>query len=281
MKDIYFNEYEFKKAFKLTDTDLIKSTSMYEEYLRKYPKDYSTYPFYASNLISLGRLEEAEQVIEEVERKSKRDSKFCGLTKTYPLFKKTLFFVKTRLLAYQKKYDELYEFCMMNRKLLSGDSILFYAKSKLGMIDLSQRDCNSYLYRQIVRYEEEDFLDHVKKHMSDCRDSVSVFDKDFSFNEVLGEIKKHIPSDKKTLIGLYENAYYFRYDNCGQCDYKSVNFIKVICFDDTGDIITMYPCSEGENFPFVDLNYMRGKETEKVKKISQIDKFNRRFGLKN
>ncbi len=277
---MYFNEYEFKKALKMADIDIVKSTSMYEEYLRKYSKDYSTYPYYASNLITLGRLKEAEEVLEYVEEIRRRDNKFSKITKTFELYKKSFAFTKARLLAYQEKYEELFNYYLENKSVFKDNAILFFTKKKLGMLDLGKRDTNSYLYRQIVDYNEEDFLLHIRKHLIDYKDSSCAFNLDFPLEEVITEVKKHIPSDKRLFSGFFENTYYFKFDSCGKDDNKSVNYFKVICFNDTGDIITMYPCGEGEYLPFVDLNYMRDKDTSKVLKIGQIDKFNRRYGFK-
>ena len=44
----------------------------------------------------------------------------------------------------------------------------------------------------------------------------------------------------------------------------------------------MYPSLNCENLPYIDLNYLKqniNEENTKVKKISQIDKFNQRYKL--
>ena len=40
----------------------------------------------------------------------------------------------------------------------------------------------------------------------------------------------------------------------------------------------MCPCENADNFPYVDLNYLRKEDNVKVKKISQIEKFRKRYG---
>ena len=43
----------------------------------------------------------------------------------------------------------------------------FYCRGKLGILSGEKRDANSYLFRQITEYQESDFLEHIKKHMTE------------------------------------------------------------------------------------------------------------------
>ena len=75
--------------------------------------------------------------------------------------------------------------------------------------------------------------------------------------------------------------YVFKYDNCGKHDNKIANYFKIICFHNTQDYITMFPCSNCENLPYVDLNYLvNSNDIPKVKTLSQIEKFNKRYNCK-
>ena len=81
-------------------------------------------------------------------------------------------------------------------------------------------------------------------------------------------------------LGLYDDMYVFKYDSCGKDNYKIVNYFKVICFEGTSQIITMYPASDCEKLPYIDLNYMKTKEdTPKIKVLTQREKFNTRYNL--
>ena len=94
------------------------------------------------------------------------------------------------------------------------------------------------------------------------------------------EIKKYIPSDKIFYPGFYEDLYVFRYDRCGKEKNKTTDFIKVYAFHNTTDLITIVPASSLDNMPYVDLNYMIENDNANVKRLSQIDRFNKRFNLK-
>ena len=61
---------------------------------------------------------------------------------------------------------------------------------------LKKRDINSYLFRQIVSYDENDFIDHIKKHTADSNcdkddPNKNIFSTDFPVDKIIDEIKKY------------------------------------------------------------------------------------------
>lgn len=284
MNKNHFNVWEFKQVLNLAETDPISARVLYEEYLRKYPEDYSAYPYYCSNLITLGELELAEKVLKYVEKEYMKNDSF---NKKYRIekFEYNLFFARVKLLSYQEKYEELYKLCVKNISRVvdkSLNSVWFYSKKRTGRLNNEKRDVNSYLFKQIVRYEEKDFLNHIKKHLSEYNEnleipSATIFEENFPINEVVEEIKKYIPSDKRLFLGFYDDIYYFKYDGCGRVDKRLVNYFKVVCLHNSTDFITMCPVNGNDNLPHIDLNYMIKEDSTKVKRMSQIDKFNQRY----
>lgn len=287
MNKNHFNVWEFKQALELGETDPISARVLYEEYFKKYPKDYSGYPYYCSNLITLGELELAEKILNYVEKEYKKDSSFNKIHRIKKL-EYNMFFTKLKLLCYQEKYRDVYRFCVQNLgeiKDKSLNSVWFYSKKKLGMLSEEKRDVNEYLFRQITRYDESDFFDCIKSHLSSYNENIdnpnpNVFEANFPTKEVVEEIKKYIPSDERLFLGFYDDVYYFKYDECGRVDKKLVNYFKVVCLHNSQDFITMCPVNGSDNLPHIDLNYMKKEEPIKVKRISQIDKFNQRYNRK-
>ncbi len=79
------------------------------------------------------------------------------------------------------------------------------------------------------------------------------------------------------------NVYYFKYQECGHVGKYYTDFFQVAALNNTThDILTMYPCFQPEYFDYTDLDPIFKKEEEepKLKRVSQIDKFNQRYGLK-
>lgn len=61
-------------------------------------------------------------------------------------------------------------------------------------------------------------------------------------------------------------------------DNKNTNYFIVVTFHNTPYLISMYPCSNtSNNLEYVDLNYLKETNNKNIKRLSQIDKFNKRF----
>lgn len=288
MKLKFFDKWEFDDALDGIDCDPIGTKMRLENYLLNHQKDYSAYPYYASVLITLGELGKAEEVLKSLQEMASDYIKYENYNKIKYL-KNNILYSQIKLMSYQGKYDELYQLLRReypNVKELGLDSPIFYCRKKVGDLIEGRRSPNSYLYRQIVEYHESDFLEHIKKHLAEYNQgeeklSDTIFATDFPLLEVIEEIKKYIPSDKKINGGFYDNVYTFKYDYCGKVKNKISNYFKVICFDGTSYFITMYPYIDGKNLPYIDLNYLQYANNKngnnKKKVLSQTDKFNRRY----
>lgn len=290
MKDKYFNKFEFKLAVELLEKNPELSRIKFEEYLKKFPYDYTAYTYYISCLITLGNLDEAENYLNYLKNISYIDNNFKSKTNKMSYLNKNLLFAYIKLLCYQHKYEELYSICIENISLIEDmnlTSVFFYCKEKLNMIDKNSRSGKKYIHKQMIDYQERDFFDHIKKHLANFNKDLScpnpsIFACDFPITTVIENIKKLIPSSKRIFSGFYDDTYFFKYDCCGKENNKYTNYIKVVCFHDTNNIITMCPALNCENLPYVDLNYLvqnQSSETAKSRKISQIDKFNKRYNL--
>lgn len=290
MKTKYFNTWKFQQALSHMDSNPYESKIKFEQYLKEYPKDYSAYPYYASTLIILGELHNAELILDYVEQLSIDDIYFKKDTDKYKRLKKNILSNRIKILSYQEKYEELYELCQNNLediKTYSMKPVYFYSRKKTGRIVNEIRETNSYQFRQIVSYQEEDLLENLQIHLSIYNQDINnpnknIFIENFPIKEIINEIKKYLPSDKRLLYGYFENHYIFKYPNCGKENNKQTDYFKVICFHNTSDIITIYPTTNGQFLPYIDLSYLvhESKNVPKVKRLSQIDKFNQRYQQK-
>ena len=293
MSNAYFNKIQFVKALDLMESDPVESKRQFVKYIHDYPLDFNAYPYYVSILITLGEIENALKVIDKVDELIYR----MGYDKQekyhhkYQIFREKMLFANLRLLSYQEKYSELYRLINHNRDLIANldiHQISFYCVNKLDLIrEKKVRDAYSYSFRQILDYQEEDFLEHIKKHLADCnidndRPNQNMFAADFPIYDVIEEIKKYIPSEKRIFRGFFTNVYTFKYSDCGRDNNRITDYFNVVCFHNTDKIITMCPSFKCDKLPYVDLNYMKHTDEDvKVKKRSQIDKFNARYNIKS
>lgn len=273
----YFDNWEFQQALSFLDTDPFEAKIKFEKYLQKYPKDYCTYAYYASVLITIGQYDEAEKILEYVKKLYTNDENFSKETDKIKHLENDLICNKIRILSYKEKFNDVYDFLLSNSKKLDQNDINhvnFYCRGKLGMLKDNKRTPNSYLFRQITEYQENDFLEHIKKHMTDySSENKNIFISDFPIKEVITEIKKYIPSSKKLSPGYIENVYIFKYNACGRDNNQLVDYFKVVVFNNTQNFITMFPASKCENLPFIDLNYL----IKSNKKESRTEKFYNKY----
>lgn len=284
MQTVYYDRWEFLKAYNFVHTDPIKAKELFEEYIKKYPFDYSAQNYYIFILIVLGEIKEAEVFLNNMERSINQNSKFCTYSDKLDFIQKGIFLNKIRLFAREGKYKELYAFFIRNEQSFDDNDlsvISFYCRNELNLVN-KDKQYNSYLYGQIVHYSDDEFLRHIERHTADYNMNLdnpnsSIFSSSFPIDKVLAEIKKYIPSEKGLGYGFFEDTYIFRYNECGRSKNKLVDFFKVICFHDNNNLITMCPSEDCEDFPYTDLNYLIKEDKPKVKTLSQIEKFNKRY----
>ena len=286
MKNRYFNETAFQYAIDLMETNPYQSKERFEDYLDKYPNDYYARIYYVILLTRIHLFNEARDEYNSIVNDVNIDNYFLSDANRLKGFKYNLLIARIKLLIVFGKYKELYTLIEKNKNIYDiGDivAVRFFCKEKLGYLNYENTDHLTYRFKQIYDYSEEAFLEHIKKHQvidGEENTSTSLFVPDLDIKKVLEEIKKYIPSNKALYTGFLDDTYYFKYDNCGRVHGKLTNFIKVATFYGSENFITMCPDYNQENLPYVDLNYLKDNENINVKRLSQIDKFNRRFNRK-
>ena len=137
---------------------------------------------------------------------------------------------------------------------------------------ITNDDACIYTARQIYNYDEEETIRHMLSHHL-LGDSSKFFDRD-SVRDVLIEMKDKIQNMEGIPAGL-SDRYIVHYDRVGYDESGLLNSLEVITNFDTKDIITIYPLSGTDAYE--DEEVIKPKE---LKRESQIDKFNRRYGKK-
>lgn len=214
------------------------------------------------------------------------DPHFAKQTTKIKSLKHDIVMMRLRLYSYQERYGELYNCYLANEKSIEKNEfkdLIYYCKVKLNKIKVSRDGHTGYLLRQMSEYSEEDFLEHMKKHLADYnRDLESpnknIFVPDFPIKKVIDEVKRYIPSNNRQCPGFWEDVYMFKYNECGRESNRLVDYFKVVCFHNTNQIITICPVEEGKLLNAIDLSYMLpNKEYKEIKRESKVDKFNKKY----
>lgn len=288
MEEKYFDYWAFHKIYEEIEHDPFNTKIKIEEYIKQYPTDYNARAYHIYALIVTADFDNAIRELQQLKKAYKNDQTFLKYKNKVDLFESDILTDEVRILCHKGEYAKVQRLYMQNREKLStlySSFVLFYCLKQQGRLDVSKREPNGYLFRQIVEYQESDFLDHIKKHLAEYNKDLdepnkNIFVPDFPIQEVLQEVKKYIPSEKKTCPGFCDDVYYFKYEECGRENNKLVNYFKVVCFQNTTDLITICPISYGENMPSVDLSYIKQKYEKAQKRSdrkSQIEKFNLRY----
>lgn len=313
MKNKFYDVRAFNYAIECINEDPKEAERRLADYLKRFPFDRSAIAYHAHVLIVLNRLFEAELVINRLEQLIKNSTvPETKREEDMEVFLKT----KVSLLGYQKKFDELYKFWNDNFSAIKAlgekanfdmGPAYFWCLVNLGLVDTSNRigyktsgsDGNTYEYRQMIKYSDEDFLGHVKKHIDSTMGNPRVFIPDFPFGQVIEEVKKKISKEEGLNSNFNVTKYVFRYPGCGiikeegkdnTIRERKTDYFIVVVLHGTTNILTVYPaskdsCSRQPNV--IDLSYLLADTTVIGPRISktppqpsQVDRFNKRFGLK-
>lgn len=146
------------------------------------------------------------------------------------------------------------------------------------MTDYDIKNSYGYLQNQIISYSEDMALTHILRHKSleTDRETCSQFSYNFPLEKFYHNIKNLIPNKNKINSRYIVNIYIFKYDRVGIVEHEVVDYIRVATLANSNQILSMYPCKNEEKFSYIDLNYEL-VDDNKVKKISQIEKFHKRY----
>lgn len=131
---------------------------------------------------------------------------------------------------------------------------------------------NTYTAKQIQNYDKNLALEHIKLHEIDVEEKEvhTIFSDNINVDELYDYCMLNINDDNYYKNTLFD-TYILPYDNVGYDGDKSINFVKVVTITNTKQILSIYPY---DNYS---LNQI---EKPKNKKISRIDKFNQKYGIK-
>lgn len=277
-KKKYFHDTYFDKIMILLEENRFEEAIYeFQKYIEIYPNDLCGYIYYAAAWIKLGNFQEADRLL-----------KAAIITKETPQASKEQYIrIKVNLLCGQNKYQECLELLSQNIDVFQKRNWLYYStllllKKKLGILSLKdyQNAEGKYLYSQIVSYDEEKSISHIEKHISyDGNNNPCQFASDLPIRDIFKKLRESLPLENKIYYSDIANLYIFKHDACGHVNSKLVDFFGVIALKDSNDIITMYPYENRERRECIDLT-PKIEDNPKVKRMSQIDKFNQRYGKK-
>lgn len=142
-------------------------------------------------------------------------------------------------------------------------------------IEFSITNYTSYGEKQYAQYSLEEAIKHIKQeHFNNNLKYKSNFNNNICIEDLLEEIIPKLTEENLYTMELAD-IYYIDYPNVGYTEGGDLaNSIRVVTLPGTKDIITLYPDIKNIN--------IRSEEIEKPKqkRLSQIEKFNKKYNLK-
>lgn len=134
----------------------------------------------------------------------------------------------------------------------------------------------TYRERQIISYNKEAALEHIKSHHQGNDPTASKFSAQINIRELYEMIQLQMTEDNRVYTDIMDK-YFIDYPNVGySADGRILNRIGVVVIPGTKDIITMYPDSEEAALRRGDI--LKTMPEQKVKTSgSRIDRFNSKF----
>ncbi len=280
MEKKYYHDTYFQKITRLAEEyRLEEAFKEFQKYMKVYPKDVDGYVYYANAFIKANRLEEAEQMIKKAENLLSKKTSF----KTYEDF----IMVKVSLLCHQQKYQECYNLfqkniCFFYDRKWIFTGLIYFLKRELNILTAEDYERGEgYLISQILSYNEQRALNRIQKHQNNTEPSPIQFVSDFPLEKIYYKIRNQLPHEKKYISNTFANSYVFGYTANGHVESKLVDYLEVITLQNSNDIITMYPYENRERREFIDITPEEEIYSLKHQRVSQIDKFNARYGKNN
>lgn len=142
-----------------------------------------------------------------------------------------------------------------------------------------------YLRDQIINYNNDLAVEHIKQHFEKQEEEYHVcFKSNIDIEYLMECVKENIKNSSKIISNEICEIHYFLVSNIGYNNNGNCNILKVILIPNTNNIITMYPIENFDNEVssaiILDCDYEKlFKKEEKIKTISRIDKFNKRYNF--
>lgn len=249
-----------------------------DKYLESYPNDDIALSIRVKLLMCDGCLNKAKKQSEKI---LKYTDSIKNIRQRNGIYLDHIF-----ILLEEEKYDEALEYYYkLDLNDLNRDTayrlkgLLIYLKKNTNQ-KIKEKRNQTYYVNQIIKYSRCEAIIHInERHVSDKLYNtlrISLFDLVKLFLELEESLENGAVKAPK-----YGNVdhYIFDYPNIGVTKSgNSINLIEVITEKNTLNILTMFPCREPIREDLIN-SIIAEKENKRELKMSQIEKFNKRYNF--
>lgn len=188
------------------------------------------------------------------------------------------------LYIYYKQYDKAYQALntyaqqSINKNQMALDVGFTFLASKTGMPYENVNE--TYIIKQIKNYSYEEALKHISKHSleDESKQQHTVFNPNINIYNLMQEVQSKLTKSNLDNVGAIDR-YIIDYPNVSLNQY--VNKLIICTIGGTKNIIVCYPCNDYNNSLLELDDEIEVESSPKVKRLSQIEKFNKKYNLNN
>ena len=230
--------------------------------IEKYYKNYNLAKLYLQKIITKTNID------------IKKDIAILELIKIYIIEKK--YNEAKKMLEFITSYDDIYP------------TTIEQIKTIINMNTIPNYESNSkkYSIKQLLNYDKNLLKEHLDKHI-EKEDSSTIegkINKLIDIDNLINTVVVKINNQDRDYNDIFD-IYYVEYKGIGKINNEEVNYLEVIVIPDTKNILTMYPAKIPNYFhktmSYHDIKNKEECENVKVKRKSQIEKFNERYNKHN
>lgn len=281
-----FNHIELSKIDELMHQHKNKEAlKALNKYAREYPRDNTIPLLYADLLYRMGDYSSAHEYLNQFELPENANK---ILRNKYQL-------LLIKLAMEERKFDKAFHYYMKAIKqiddskemngydqILSSTTLYFFLKQRAGLLrDDEIEIATSYLNTQILAFDEERTIEHVIQSSEGSISDSFNMDK-YSFTVDIRKLFNMVNASKIDVPSLYSSPVlrerFYKYENVGTTpEGEILDYFVASSFYDTDEIVALYPAKFRSGMDYTDITPRRNVTTNKVRRLSQIEKFNRKY----
>ena len=175
------------------------------------------------------------------------------------------------------KFEDVKKIANKFECTIQGNDLRKHIRKDVSLMDYlinnKKNTDNLYSINQIRNYSRDEAINHIlTKHFNMHDFNSKIIKNEEDFIKLFNIIENSLNIKNKLVRGFFD-SYIIRYDKIGYHT-DSTDFIEVICVPNTYNIITMYPSGKYREIH----DKMIEIDKSKTKKLSQVDKFYKRYG---
>ncbi len=215
-------------------------------------------------LIIKKRYEEAEKYLKKIKYGKYNNSAL-----------KTLAIMEIQKENYNKAYEYFLQInpnCKYDSKILEKLKLSLLVNADIQSV-LPQG--KTYSEKQILNYNKDIAIEHIKEHKK-IKKNITYFSENIDIEKLYDEVKPLLKKENIIDLDIF-NKYKIQYKEIGIFNNKTVDEMIVVTKANSKDIITMYPINNSQE----EIDTFESTPKTKIKRISQIEKFNMKYNRTN